>query len=70
MSGARSGVAKLIMDEEPRTVYTHCYGHSINLAINHAIKHSKVILNAFDTTHELTKLIKFSPRREEIFREF
>ncbi len=69
MSGARSGVAKLIMDEEPRAVYTHCYGHSINLAVNDAIKHSKVILNALDTTHELTKLIKFSPRREEIFRE-
>ena len=32
MSGAKSGVAKRISDEEPRAVYTHCYGHSINLA--------------------------------------
>ena len=53
MSGARSRVAKLVMDEEPRAVYTHCYGHSINL----------------HTTHEVTKLIKFSQHREEMFRE-
>ena len=32
MSGARTGVAKRIMDEEPRAVFTHCYGHSLNLA--------------------------------------
>ncbi len=25
MSGARSEVAKLVMDEEPKSSYTHCY---------------------------------------------
>ena len=34
MSGARSGVAKRIMEEECTAVYTHCYGHSLNLAAN------------------------------------
>ena len=29
MRGIRSGVAKRILDEEPRVVYTHCYGHEI-----------------------------------------
>lgn len=38
MRGIRSCVAKQICDEEPRGLYTHCYGHSINLAINDAIK--------------------------------
>ena len=37
MSGTKSGVAKSIMDEEPRAVYTHCYGHSLNLAASDAI---------------------------------
>ena len=32
MSGPRSGVAKQIRDLESRAVYTHCYGHSLNLA--------------------------------------
>ena len=69
MSGAKSGVAKKIQEEEPRAVYTHCYGHSINLATCDAVKQSKPIKNALETTHEITKLIKHSPRREGIFRE-
>ena len=68
MSGSRSGVAKLVMDIEPRALYTHCYGHSINLAVSDAIKLSKPVKSALETTHEITKLIKYSPRREEIFR--
>ena len=68
-SGAKSGVAKKIQEEEPRPVYTHCYGHSINLATCDAVKQSKPIKNALETTHEITKLIKHSPRREGIFRE-
>jgi len=43
MRGVRSGVAKQICDEEPLALYTHCYGHSINLAINDAIKLSKLL---------------------------
>ena len=63
MSGTRS---ERIMDEEPTAVYTHCYGHSLNLAASDAIKNSKLMKDALDTTHEITKLIKFSPRREAI----
>lgn len=69
MKGARNGVAKLIMDEEPRALYTHCYGHSINLAVNDAIKMCRPVESALETTHEITKLIKYSPRREGVFRE-
>ena len=70
MSGARTGVAKRIADEEPRAVYTHCYGHSLNLAASDTIKKSKVMKNALDTTHEITKLVvKFSPRCDAIFND-
>ena len=34
MSGAKSGVVKWIQDLEPRAVFTHCYGHSLNLAVS------------------------------------
>ena len=30
--GGKGSVAKQISDLEPRAVYTHCYGHSLNLA--------------------------------------
>ena len=68
MRGVRSGVAKQICDEEPRTLYTHCYGHSINLDVNDAMKLCKQLKMALEVTHEITKLIKYSPRREEIFK--
>lgn len=41
MSGAKSGVAKRIKVDEQRALYTHCYGHSLNLAASDAIKASK-----------------------------
>lgn len=63
MSGAKSGVAKRIQEDEPRAVYTHCYGHSVNLASCDAVKQSKLIKSALETTYEITKLIKYSPRR-------
>ncbi len=69
MRGARSGVAKRIMEDEPRAVYIHCYGHSINLAVNDAIKLSLPIRKALEVTYEVTKLIKYSPKREGVFRE-
>ena len=55
MSGCKAGVAKLILDEEPRVIYTHCYGHSLNLACNDTIKQCAIVRNAFDTANEKKK---------------
>ena len=41
MRGIRNGVAKLIQDEEPRGVFTHCYGHSLSLAAKDTIQGCK-----------------------------
>ena len=68
MSGCRSGVAKRIMDDEPKAVYTHCYGHSLDLAISDTVKRCDCINNALSITHEITKLIKKSPQREARFQ--
>ena len=53
MRGARTGVAKQIKDAEARALYTHCYGHSLNLAVGDAIKASKLMSSALDTTYEI-----------------
>ena len=63
MSGQRSGVAKRITELEHRALYTHCYGHALNLAAQDSIKNIKVIEDALDTTYEIIKLIKKSPKR-------
>lgn len=41
MSGAKSGVSTQILKEEPRAIYTHCYGHALNLAAGDTIKKNK-----------------------------
>lgn len=41
ISSIRTGVAKLICDE-PTTVFTYCYGHSLNLAVGDTVKQNKV----------------------------
>lgn len=45
----------------------HCYGHALNLACGDA-KQCKILRDVLDSTYEITKLIKFSPCREAIFR--
>ena len=58
MSGSRGGVATKLQQEEPRAVYTHCYGHALNLACGDTIKKSKVMRDALDTAYEIVKLVK------------
>ena len=42
---------------------THCYGHSLKLAVGDALKNSKVCRDALDVAFEVSKLIRFSPKR-------
>ena len=64
MSGVKNGVAAQICSEEKCAICTHCYGHSLNLAVSDCIKKRKVCSDALDTAFEITKLIKFSPKRD------
>ncbi len=67
MRGTKSGVASRFIAEEKRAVYTHCYGHALNLAVGDTIKQSKVCCEALETAFEITKLVKFSPKRNAAF---
>ena len=67
MAGIRNGVAAQMPAEEPRAMYTHCYGHVLNLAASDTVKKNKVLRDVLDTLLEITKLLKFSPKREAHF---
>lgn len=69
MAGAKNGVAVRINKLEPRAVFTHCYGHALNLAVSDTIKQSPMMKDCLDTCYELVKLIKFSPKREAMLRD-
>ena len=49
LSGAKNGVAKQIRDKEERALYTHCYGHALNLACSDAFKNNRIMKDALDT---------------------
>ena len=56
------------MDIERRTLFTHCYGHTLNLACSDAVKGCKVLKSALET-REITKLIKiFTKKRSNLSR--
>ena len=69
MSGYKNGVAVKIKAEEIRALYTHCYCHSINLAVGDTMKNCPVLKDTIDNTYELTKLVKKSPKREAKLRD-
>ena len=67
MTGSKHGVAAQLLAEEPCALLTHCYGHALNLAVADAMKQSKVCRDALDTAFEISKLIRFSPKRNAAF---
>ena len=67
MVGVRSGVASLVKREEPRAILVHCYGHSLQLAVGDTVKKIKTMADALDTTNEISKLLKYSPKRDTLF---
>lgn len=69
MTGIGSGVAKQLTDEEPRAVFTHCYGHALNLAVGDTVKNCKLMKSCLDAVFEITKLIKKSSKRDAIFNK-
>ena len=63
MSGSRSGVAAKLLAKEKRALYIHCFAHALNLAVGTTMKQSKVCSEALEVSFEVSKLIKFSPKR-------
>ena len=68
MCGARRSIASQISSDEPHSSFVHCYGHALNLAAGETVKNNRILWDTLDTTLEISKLIKLSPRRDAIFQ--
>ena len=64
MSGKASGVATQFKLENEKMLYTHCYGHALNLAIKDACDKVECLKEAFDSIREICRLVKKSPQRD------
>ena len=51
-----------------RALFIHCMVHSLNLGVKDAIQGIRVIKDAIDNCHETNKLVKGSPKKENIFK--
>ena len=69
MVGSKSGVATHIQEKEPRAILTHCYGHSLQLAVGDMVREVRKLRDALDTTSEISKLLKYSPKRDRMFEK-
>jgi hypothetical protein len=69
MAGSKHGVAVQIASEAKKAHFTHCYGHALSLAVRDSTKCCKLLSDAMDTTREVCKLIKFSPKRQGILEQ-
>ena len=64
MVGSKKGVATIIKQSQPNCLLIHCYCHALNLAVRDAIKNVPVLKESLEDAYELTKLIKYSPKRQ------
>ena len=69
MPGHKNRVVVQIKEEEKRALYTHCYAHSLNLAIGDTMKNSALLKHTIDKTFELTKLVKKSLKKDSKLKE-
>ena len=60
MAGAKTGVAAQIKAINGKCLYTHRYGHALNLAVGDSIKSVECLKRIFEIVHEICKLIKKS----------
>ena len=67
MAGCKNGVAAQILSLDSRATYTHCYEHAPNLAASDTIEPNKIFRDTFDAAFEISKLLKYSPKRDAMF---
>ena len=66
MVGKRSGVATQISAIQPKALTMHCFGHSLSHAVKDPTANCKILGDTMGTVGEITVLIKFSPKRENV----
>ena len=64
MLGKKSGVAKQILDIQPKAFATHCHCHSLSLSVKET-KESKILSDTMDTSGEIAILVKYLPKQEQ-----
>lgn len=54
MIGAKTGVVKVVRDEEKRANLAQCYGHALTLAVGDGVKYCILMKAALDTVAKIS----------------
>ena len=67
MSGVKRGLATRMKECSPKSIYVHCYGHLLNLAIQETMSDVEPLRNALGVIQSIYNFIESSPKRHAIF---
>ena len=67
MQGKRTGVATRFLAMNPAAIPVHCFAHSLNLCLQDTGRNIVYLRDALELVREISKLIKFSPKRLHLF---
>ena len=67
MNGIRNGMQALVKKEADHCLYVHCFDHSLNLCVQDVTKKCDLLRNTMEFIFQLVQLIKFSPKRLNLF---
>ncbi|CAG7827101.1 unnamed protein product [Allacma fusca] len=67
MSGMHHGVAKQMLEMEPRALFVHCYAHRLNLAIQDSVRSITLLRDGLSHVHEIGVMLKGSAKRLSIY---
>ena len=68
MTRVRNGVTAIIKWDNPKCLLTHFYCHTLNLAVGDTVKGVPLLKETLENTYELTKLVKYSPKRQDALK--
>jgi len=70
MYGIRKSVRTRVLEIEPRALFIgHCFNHSLNPALQDAAKAVPLVRDSSKWTHDVSVLVKTSPKRLHRFKE-
>ena len=67
MNGPNKGVAARFKEDSPMSLYVHCYGHLLNLAVKDCLSSLPLLRNTLGIVQSLYVFLEASPKRHAIF---
>lgn len=67
MSGVHNGLQALMKEKTNHCIRVHCFAHSFNLCVQEVARKCELLRNCIEFISQLVQLIKFSPKRLNLF---